>query len=551
MIFDPKDYAEGTTLEAYICIIGGGPAAISIALRFADQNRKIIMLTGGSWSETPQNRELNKGFVEPAGSHEPLEQMRRRVFGGATSIWGGRCLPLDPIDFEERPWIPYSGWPVSYDQLTPYYSRAMQLCETGENNFDAREMLLNKKTEIITGIDNQDIVSYKLEKWSPPTRFAHKYKKALHKNSNIDVYLDAHVVRINTEEKSDEVSSVTVVVKSSVLRVVAEKFVLAAGGIENPRLLLASKSGFHPNGIGNQHDNVGRFYMCHIMGTFGTLDPYNRKEILFDFEKDINGVICRRRWWFTGELQQKMKIGNAIMYLSGRANLTAENDPKETAVLFLKTLGGQLRKEAPGKLFIRLKEVRKDITKSTYIILKNSFSVIPHLLKSGWKRLIHQRSPFILPSVHSPWLYLYFQTEHMPNPESRIILSEAKDRLGIPLPVIKPAFSDIDIDTLVVSHEIFFERFETQNKGRGNLDSDHLRQFVQDKIRNFNSGAHHLGTTRMAADPRYGVVDGNCQVHGVSNLFVAGSSVFPTGGHANPTLTLIALAVKLADFLTA
>jgi choline dehydrogenase-like flavoprotein len=134
-----------------------------------------------------------------------LEENRKRVFGGATSVWGGRCLPFDPIDFEERPWVPYSGWPVSYHQMIPYYKRALELCEAGQNNFDAREVFPEKNCEIIPGIDNDDIVSYKLERWSPPTRFAHKYKKILEEHPDVHIYLDAHVTVLNTEVQADRV----------------------------------------------------------------------------------------------------------------------------------------------------------------------------------------------------------------------------------------------------------------------------------------------------------------------------------------------------------
>jgi len=549
MIIAPKKYKEGTIIETDICIIGGGPAAISLALSFLNQHSKIIILAGGSWKEKSRHRELNKGIIDPSSSHEPLEENRKRVFGGGTAVWGGRCVPFDPIDFEKRSWVPHSGWPITYDQVEQYFERSLQFCEAGENNFDARVVFPGKNPEIIPGMDNEDIVSYKLERWSAPTRFAHRYKHILKSNHNIDIYLDAHVININVENQADKVDSVTVVIDSSEIKVKAGKFVLAAGGIENPRLLLSSKSAFHPNGIGNQHDNVGRYYMCHLTGTFGAVDPFNRKEILFPFELDQQAIYCRRRWWLTPKFQKQAKIANGIMYLNGPINVKDHKEATESAVILAKSFSNILKGRSFKAVFKNLKQAIKDLNEHLVFTLKNSHQVIPFFLNIGIKRITNRRLPIRLPSIKSKWLFVCFQSEHVPNPESRICLSEEKDRLGLPLPLVKVGFTELDIQTVISSYKTFFERFQNLNKGNISYKEEDLRQNVMEEINNFSSRAHHLGTTRMSDSPINGVVDSNCKVHGMSNLYVAGSSVFPTGGHANPTLTLIALTLRLADHL--
>ncbi|HZZ75627.1 MAG TPA: GMC family oxidoreductase [Puia sp.] len=549
MIIPPKKYKAGTVIETDICIIGGGPAAISLALSFLNLHSKIIILTGGTWKERSRHRALNKGVIDPVGSHEPLEENRRRVFGGGTSVWGGRCVPFDPIDFEKRSWIPNSGWPITYDQVEQYFERSLQFCEAGENNFDARVVFPGKNPEIIPGMDNEDMVSYKLERWSAPTRFAHRYKHILKGNRNVDIYLDAHVTNINVEHYAEQVDSVTVVINGSEIKVKADKFVLAAGGIENPRLLLSSKSAFHPRGIGNQHDNVGRYYMCHLMGTFGAVDPFNRKEILFPFELDQQAIYCRRRWWLTPKFQKQDKIGNGIMYLNGPINVKDHKEATESAVILAKSFTNILKGRSPKAIFQNLKQAIKDLNEHLVFTLRNSHQVIPFFLNIGIKRITNRRLPIRLPSIKSKWLFVCFQSEHMPNPESRIRLSEEKDWLGMPLPLVQVAFTELDIQTVISSYKIFFERFETLNKGNTVYKEDEIRQNVMEEINNFSSRAHHLGTTRMSDSPLNGVVDSDCKVHGMSNLYVAGSSVFPTGGHANPTLTLIALTLRLADHL--
>ena len=549
MIIAPKKYNKGTIIETDICIIGGGPAAISLALSFLNQNCKIIILAGGSWTEKPKHRELNKGIIDPASSHEPLEENRRRVFGGGSSVWGGRCVPFDPIDFEVRSWVPHSGWPITYNQLEPYFQRALQFCEAGENNFDAREIFPDKNSEIIPGLDNEHIVSYKLERWSPPTRFAHRYKNILEANRDIKIYLDAHVTNINVETRADKIDSVNVVIGSSEIKVSAVKFILAAGGIENPRLLLSSKSKYHPNGIGNQHDNVGRYYMCHLTGTFGAVDPVNRKEILFPFEVDNEGIYCRRRWWLTSQIQKQDQIANCIMYLNGPINLKDHKEATESAIILAKSFTSILKRRSPKTVFRSLRRAIKDLKEHLVFTLKNSHKVIPFFMNLGIRRITNRRLPLRLPSIKSEWLFVCFQSEHVPNPESRISLSDVKDRLEMLLPVVKVAFTELDIQTIIRAYEIFFERFKKLNKGEIFLKQDGLRQSVLEEINNFSSRAHHLGTTRMSNDPLKGVVDRNCKVHGISNLYIAGSSVFPTGGHANPTLTLVALSLRLANHI--
>jgi choline dehydrogenase-like flavoprotein len=547
MIVEAKDYDQGTILEADICIIGGGPAAISFALSFLDRNLKILILAGGLWTETPENRELNRGLADPENSHEPLETNRARVFGGGTSVWGGRCLPLDPIDFEQRSWIPHSGWPISYENVASYYQQSLDLCEAGQNIFDAREAFPDRNQEIIPGLDNEYISSARMERWSPPTRFAYRYREILENNPNIHVYLDAHVTGLNVETSADKIDAITVTIKSSVLRVVAPKFILAAGGIENPRLLLASKSEFHPNGIGNKYDNVGRYYMSHLTGTYGAVDPADRKEILFLFETDQQGVYCRRRWWPTPKMQKEYKTGNAIMYLNRSIN--AKENPVESFKFVTNTVSNALKNKTPKNIIRALNKSKNDLKEHSVYSLKNIHNVIPAAIGAGLRRVVNKRVPLRLPSVNSKWLHIYFQTEHLPNPESRIVLSETTDRLGVPVPIAKVAFTETDIDTVIASLSVFFDRFEEQKKGKTYFDRENLREFLSSKTANFDSVAHHLGTTRMSADPMNGVVDSNCKVHGVSNLYIAGSSVFPTGGHANPTLTIIALTLRLADHL--
>ena len=212
MILNNDDLNDNISIDADICIIGGGPAGISIALELENLGLKIILLGGGRDKETAAFQDLNKGIVLPSGSHEPLEENRRRAFGGASIAWGGRCIPMDPIDFDKRDWIPNSGWPFSYQRLLPYYKRANVLCKAGDFVYNAHEVFPNSPKEIIENMDSEMLSSNKLERWSTPVNFAKDYKVILTESKNIHIIKEANATRINTENEKGKISSVNAIV---------------------------------------------------------------------------------------------------------------------------------------------------------------------------------------------------------------------------------------------------------------------------------------------------------------------------------------------------
>ncbi len=550
MIILPSELNDNTLVETDICIIGSGAAGISIALEMLGLNKKVAILAGGTEIETVGNQDLYKGIIAREGFHEPLEENRRRAFGGTTTAWGGRCIPFDSIDFKKREWIPFSGWPYSYQDIEKYLAKATVICKAGAFNFDAVKEFPSAGKEIIPSMDNENIISSKLERWSTPVNFAKDYLKDLTESLDIQVFIDTHLTTINTDDRKDTVSSILAVTKNKQITIKATQYILACGGIENPRLLLASKNKSHPNGIGNDNDLVGRFYMGHLLGIFSELSPKNRKSILFDFEKDKEGVYCRRRWWVTEKAQFEKKIGNVIFFLHKNTNQDGHRDALFSFV-FVAKYGLSLIKAGS---IMKVKQLwihnKKYLKEHLLIISKDGWKQIPVVLSLAKQRFQERRLPFILPSVHSKTLGLYFQAEQVPNRESRITLSETDfDVLKIPRAVVDVKFSNIDKETIIEGHKIFVETYLNSKIGDINFDLDKLNSFIEERIKNFNSAAHHLGTTRISIDPTEGVVDADCKVHGINNLFIAGSSVFPTGGHANPTLMIVALALKLADHI--
>ncbi|MFD2569125.1 GMC oxidoreductase [Spirosoma soli] len=552
MIISKNNVQPGQTLTTDVCIIGSGPAAISVALGLAATERNIVVVAGGGWSETIANQDLNRGVVAKAGSHEPLEENRRRQFGGTSAAWGGRCIPFEPLDFKKRDWVPDSGWPFSYEALEPYYRKAAELCQIGDYEFNAHAAFPANSREILKGLDSEEIVSFPLERWSPPVNFAKTYKSQLERSQNIQVLLNANVVKMNTLDASDQVSTVDVSMNGTSFSIQAETFVLAAGGIENPRLLLASANEQFPTGLGNQNDNVGRYYMAHLKGIYAEVNPNNRENWLVDFERDTEGVYCRRRWWIPEEAQQAHKLLNSIFFLYLSNDVNGHRDVMFSSRYVVKGLLSIAGQRSVSGVMSKAKQLLPSIKEHSVNIAKNGLSQMPDLIRLTMKRMAKRRLPYILPAMNSTYWGLYFQTEQAPNRDSRVYLSETeKDAFGVPRAKVDIAFLEEDIESVVRAHNLFVENFRERKLGEIQYSEQGLRDYLTESLRSFNSGAHHIGTTRMSDDPQTGVVDRNAKVYGVSNLYVAGSSVFPTGGHANPTLTIVAHALMLADHLKA
>ena len=552
MITDARQISEGTCINTDLCVIGGGVAAIATALEYLKGNGRVVIIPGGGPGQTPFCIDLYRGAVSPPGSHEPLEENRLRMWGGTTTVWGGRCIPFDQIDFEKRDWVPDSGWPIDQDAIKPYLQKASTFCEAGTADFDARTAFPQRQAELIKGFDNEDIVSWPLERWSVPTDFSRRYAKELQASQNLRVLLHAHAVHLQMAADGSKLSSVVAACRpGQVFTVRAKDVVLACGALENARLLLASNDVLR-NGIGNKHDLVGRFYQSHRFGVCGTVelkDP--SRNFIYDFERDAEGVYCRRRFWLTPDAQRSNRTGNAIAFFFRNVSGSSEHrNAMVSVVLLAKTLLGGAKK-GPKRLVEILRSQRRDLLDHVWIILKDGPAIFGQLATVAYTRFFQKRRlPMVLPPKKANRFGLFFQTEHAPLRDSRVTLDEKEqDDFGVPRLKVAVKFSDIDYRTVTTMIETFKNRLESSGLGTLHL-SEQDRSFLATPERQaFNSNAHHIGTTRMSDDPAEGVVDRDCRVHGIDNLYVAGSSVFPTSSHANPVLMIACLALRLGSHL--
>ena len=552
MIRQAMTVPAGAVLQCNVCIVGGGPAGIAIGHELMGSSKKVILLESGGWKEHAEARDFLRGFVWPVGSHEPLEENRRRQFGGCSVAWGGRCIPLDPIDFERRPWVPFSGWPLAAKDLSVYFARATELCEAGRPIYDAGEAFPDRQREMIAGLDGPDVISSALERWGPPTNFAKRYGPHLDKAVNITVFLNATVVHFQLDQEGRKVCKVSVAVNDfHRFSICAQHFVLACGGLENARLLLASNDVI-PAGIGNELDKVGRFYMSHITGIHSWAKLRDATQgFIYDFERD-EGVYVRRRFWITGEAQQRERIGNAMAcFLSPYFDQSIHNNAI-SSVIYLAKFARSLNRIP---VFSRMDHVFQNwnaLIKHLKIIMTGVPSFAPQVAEVIRQRYLSKRRlPILLPRKEdlNNRFELYYQAEHAPNPESRLVLHSEQDALRVRRLEVRVSFTDLDVQTVLQTHRLIKDQLRNTRTGELVYEEEALVEAVRGELRKFHSAAHHIGTTRITCNPVEGVVDENCRVHGTENLFVAGCSVFPSSGHANPTLTLIALALRLAGHL--
>jgi choline dehydrogenase-like flavoprotein len=517
MFEDFRRRDDGTVIDADICIIGAGAAGITMALELAGSRRKVCLIESGSFEPEPETLALNRG-TSVGQPYPPLEVVRLRYFGGTTNHWGGHCRPLDAIDFEERPWIPYSGWPIDRADLEPWYQRAHDICELGPYEYDPDRW--RPHLPAVIDFDPQRLVN---RTWllSPPTRFGQRYRADLERAPNLHVVLNANVVEIVTDETARTVTALrlrTLEGKTGTVR--PNVVVLACGGIENPRLLLASR-GAMSSGLGNANDLVGRFFMEHPDSLIGYAVA----------SQDV------QRWVTYGRhMPVSLPSGKALVRMGAGLNEALQR--KEGLLNCYMNIGwGHVR--SPG--YLALRDVGKklgsgQIPDDLGDALLTMLGDLGGITEGVYRRLMAEDV-----------FWLGTNVEQAPNPDSRVTLGDERDAMGLP---------QVRLDWRLTTLEKRTTRYVcwllAQELARLGLARTRIAPWLVEDDTSWpvlDIRYHHMGTTRMSNDPAHGVVDANCRVHGIQNLYVSGSSVFPTGGCSNPTMTIVALAARLAEHL--
>ncbi|WP_267381366.1 MULTISPECIES: GMC family oxidoreductase [unclassified Sphingomonas] len=549
MILSAQDLTGPEALSADICIVGAGAAGIALALALGDAGRDVLLVEAGGTRHDAAVQDAYRGTVTDPALHPPLDEYRERRLGGSTTIWGGRCMPLDPIDFEPRNWIPESGWPIGPEALAPYYPKANALCEAGAFDYRADTALRPGARPMIAGFRGTHFSTDRLERFSCPTDFGTRYRDRLAASPRIRLLLDAAVADIRLDPDGTWVEALDLRRRDGTpIAVSARQFVLCAGGLETARLLLASRT-VHPNGIGNHHDVLGRYYMSHLAGTIGSFVPAGGRDAVWHgYDVAEDGTYCRRRLALAEDAQRAHRIGNFV----ARLHHPRIADPSHgTGPLSALMLGKAL---VPRRYRARLADDDGDAGLGR--LLHHALNVARQPLAVArfattmlvGRRFATRKYPSVVVVPRNGRYSLDFHAEQQPNRDSRVYLGTDRDAWGMPRLVADWRHAPGDIETVRVALALLAEDLERSSCGRFTYDPDSVAAEV---MRYGAYPGHHIGTARMGTDPRTSMVDGDGRVHGIANLHLAGAAVFPTSSQANPTLTAVALALRLADRLAA
>lgn len=528
MHLDLADLEPDASLEADLCVVGAGIAGTVIARSFLGTGVRVALLESGGLDYEPEIQAFAEG--ENLGfDYYPLANARLRMFGGTTVIWGGRVAMLDEIDFEQRDWIPHSGWPFTRSEIEPWYAHAREVLELSALPLDERLFEHLGVTPPPFDRDAIRIGFWQFDKLIG--RFGAERGGDLWRAPNVQVITHATVTHIQATADGRAISHVRVAAPGGRRATVrARRFVLAAGGIDNARLLLASHD-VHPRGLGNDRDLVGRFFMEHPHARGGRIRfkrPWSMlKRLLLRHRVGSETVVACLR---PGEaLQRRAGILNPSFTLGCRQHPEQRMHP-------VKRVYHAARHElAPTRGNRRLwQAVKRGAT---------------------WLREASDPlRPWLLDRLDRRGIYAVVRAEQAPNPDSRVLLSAERDALGVPKAALDWRLGEQDKHSVRVLMEAFDRELRRLDLGHVELPEwllDEGRPWQIDPLISNHpiGGYHHMGTTRMASAPARGVVDAHGRVFGLANLYVAGSSVFPTSGWANPTLTLLALALRQADHL--
>ena len=557
--------SSGSCLRAEVAVVGAGPAGIVTALELAKRGRRVLLLESGASAFDARTQALGD-TVGGDSSHVPMALATRRQLGGASNLWGGRCVPFDPIDFREREIVADARWPIAYADVEPHFQRACELCVCGDAVFDARRIPQLAWRSLIPGFVDGGVEASSLERWSLPTNFAREYGDTLEASQRIVLVSGltcTEIVRAGTARRVERLRACSL--DGIEVTVEAARYVLACGGLETTRLLFASDGdgdgngdgdegdGEGSGGLGNHSGHLGRWYMAHVESRIAdvhfTTPP---AETIYGHERDGDGVYVRRRMTFAEQLQRERRLANAAIWL---VNPELGDPAHGSAVLsfvylMLASPFGE-RFVAEGIRQAHLKTSGSvSIRRHVMNVLRGLPRAIGFAAQFGYKRYLKRgrKVPGFFVSSAANVYSLMYHGEHLPSYDSRVEPTSSCDELGVPRLRTQLRFSDEDVQCVIRAHEQLDEFLREHGLGRLVYRYADLPGAVREQL---SGGYHQAGTTRMSESPEDGVVDRDLAVHGFDDLFVASSSVFVTSGQANSTFMVIALALRLVDHLDA
>jgi choline dehydrogenase-like flavoprotein len=500
MIIHADSLPDGSIIDSDVCIVGAGPVGLQIGRFLMRSGVKVSIAESGEEKPSLRAQDLNIGSQTGRNAGE-LRDIRIRQFGGTMHVWGGNCRPLDPIDFQTREWVPNSGWPISFSDLHPYFKEAHSLLDLDKYFYTPNESRLISSPRDSDAPFEETLFRLSRFVQGSGSQYLGEYGaffyNELNERDNLKILLGCNVSQIFLSHDRKSVEELYALsFQGRELHLRAKAFIFCCGGIENARLLLSSQEDIS-DGIGNEGDSVGRYFMEHPHGLAALIvsghdDQYQKLRFFSPGFLEGNATV-QHRLRLTDKTQRDKKLLNLVFQVNHSS--LPPLAPEEHNMY--------------GAIFSKLQEAlpAKENLNSYYVV---------------------------------------FLAEQFPSRESRVTLGRKKDFFGVPQPHLHWELGDLDFKTVSDGLDLLM-------KSIFSFPAYHSVNYVASSLADWQVGygAHHMGTTRMSSSPTDGVVDRNCLIHGLSNGFCAGSSVFPTSGMSNPTLTAMAIALRLGQHLLA
>jgi choline dehydrogenase-like flavoprotein len=505
-----------------VCIIGAGVAGITLANELRSVFDQVILVEAGSREYLQE--------VQDTCAPETLHHMipdptysRLKMLGGSSNHWQNNTSPFTPLDFQRRDWIKNSGWPISYHDLAPYYPKAAEYCGVGNDGYSTAYWLNTLNGEDV--VRESNIVLTQVSKHSnPPIRFFEAYGKELVDSDHVTVLINSYLTDMTFDASAKKIVSIeTKSVNGHQNKINAKAFVLCLGGLDNPRILLAMNQKYD-NRIGNQGDSVGRYFMEHPTPRAAHL--FTTNDLPGFYEGGHHG---NRRIGVYFSLSEDALLTNYCTNLRIPLNPSTDymmSDGISSFHILKEDLGNGSWPDNFGTHISHLISNFDDVIEA---ISRKSFG--KELFESA-----NEIAGFEMPMM----------MEQTPNRDNRITLGSIKDKFGLPRINIQWALSESDKNMVWKSLEVVAREFGALSIGRLQLLRERASRLWGDQL---GFSDHHMGTTRMAEHPGLGVVDKDQRVFGTQNLYVSGSSIFATGSHVPPTLTIAAFSIRLAKIL--
>lgn len=514
---------------------------MALALEFERLGHDVLLLESGGMDAAPATTEASRAEILTPDTHAPMDITVNRALGGTSWTWGGRCVPYDDVDFARRDFVADATWPIDHDTIRPWYTPAAEFMVCGSDKF----------TEPFAQKLADGLRFDCLERWVRERQVVLVHRDHILASQKIKLSLNSTVINLHLGADGHRVESLSVATPGGARTVKAGRIVLAMGGVETTRLLLHVQQQW-PGHFGGVDGPLGRYYMGHLAGTIATIH-FDKPPAFadLDFTVDSYGTYRRRRFVLTEEVQLENKVLNTAFWPDN----PPFQDPghRNGAISFLylglafRPLGKRLISEGIRRALTGTESVQwgahiRNVilgaplgARDLYRILRDRFLRSP-------------KKPAFLVENPTNTYPLKYHAEQIPTRDSRILIGNETDAFGLPRAVIDFRYADQDIQSVITSHALLDQALRASGLGR--LDymypADQLAEKVYDQA---EDGYHQVGTTRMGTDPAQSVVDPDLKVHGVDNLFVASSSVFPTSGQANSTFLAVAFALRLAHHL--